>query len=185
MKQVIMMAALLLILPFGAAAQRFSVSTDLVDYLNLGTLNAEASVAAGRHITANVSVRVNPWTFHKGIPGHQLQNRHQTYAAGIRWWPWNVFSGWWVGCKAQYQEYNRGGILRQRTEEGDAFGLGLSAGYSLMIHPNINLDFGLGGWTGQKVYTEYACPHCGKITGSGTRWFVLPNELTVALMFTF
>ena len=88
-------------------------------------------------------------------------------------------------CKAQYQEYNRGGILRQKTQEGDAFGLGLGAGYSLMLHEHINLDFGLGGWGGRKVFTDYACPRCGKITGSGAKWFFMPNEITVAIMFTF
>ena len=181
----ILLTLAMVIIPLMASAQKWSVSTDLVDYLNLGTINAEVSIAAARHISVNASVRVNPWTFHKGVPGHQLQNRHQTYAIGIRWWPWNVYSGWWLGCKAQYQEYNRGGVTRQKTQEGDAFGLGLSAGYSLMVHRNINLDFGLGGWTGRKVYTDYACPHCGKITGRGAKWFVMPNEILIALMFTF
>ncbi len=174
-----------IILPLTASAQKWSVSTDLMDYLNLGTLNAEASAAVARHITVNASVRVNPWTFHKGVTGHQMQNRHQTYAAGIRWWPWNVYSGWWISCRAQYQEYNRGGIIGQETQEGDAFGMAVGAGFSLMVHKNINLDFGLGGWVGRKVYTDYACPLCGRITGSGTGWFVMPNEILIALMFTF
>lgn len=86
---------------------------------------------------------------------------------------------------AQYQEYNRGGILSQKTEEGDAFGLSLGGGYSLMIHENLNLDFGLSLWGGQKTYVTYACPSCGKILDKGSKWFFLPNELRVAIQYIF
>ncbi len=170
---------------------RWGVSTNAVDYANLGTLNIEGSASVARHITINLSARYNPWTFHKGDPRSQMQNRHQTYAIGMRYWPWNVYSGFWFGGKFQYQEYNRGGIISRKgpyprlTEEGDAFGLGIAAGYSLMIHSNINLDFGFGGWGGKKAYVNYACPHCGRIVESGSKWFFLPNELLVSVTFLF
>ena len=168
-----------------ASAQDWSVATNLVDYVSLGTINAEASVAAGRHISVNASARVNPWTFHKGDPGKQMQNRHQTYSIGVRYWPWHIYSGWWLSGMVQYQEYNRGGIISQKTEEGDAFGLSVAGGYSLMVHEHLNLDFGLGIWAGQKTYITYACPSCGRITDKGSKWFVMPNELRVALQYIF
>ena len=168
-----------------AEAQDFSIATNLVDYVSLGTLNAEGGVGVGRRVTLQASARVNPWTFHKGDPDSQMQNRHQTYAAGIRYWPWHIYSGWWISGMAQYQEYNRGGIISQRTEEGDAFGMALGAGYALMLHENLNLDFGLGVWGGQKTYITYACPSCGRITGKGSKWFILPNEIRVALQYIF
>ena len=171
--------------PLLLPAQSWSASVNTIDYLNFGTIGAEASAAVSRHFTVNASAKVNPWTFHRGDPDIQMQNRHQTYALGARWWPWNVYSGWWVSCYAQYQEYNRGGIFRRRTEEGDAFGMGLSAGWSLMLHSNINLDLGLGFWGGRKIYTEYECPWCGRVTDTGAKWFLMPNELIVALLFTF
>ena len=85
----------------------------------------------------------------------------------------------------QYQEYNRGGIISQRTEEGDAYGLSLSGGYSLMLHEHLNLDFGLGLWGGQKTYITYACPSCGKITGKGYKWFLTPNEIRISIAYIF
>ncbi|MBO5499507.1 MAG: DUF3575 domain-containing protein, partial [Bacteroidales bacterium] len=112
-------------MPLMTFAQNWSVSTNLVDYASLGTLNIEASAGIARRMTAVASVRVNPWTFHKGDYDRQMQNRHQTYAAGIRYWPWHIYSGWWISGMVQYQEYNRGGIISQRTEEGDAYGLSL------------------------------------------------------------
>ena len=55
----------------------------------------------------------------------------------------------------------------------------------IMLHENLNLDFGLGVWGGQKTYITYACPSCGRITGKGSRWFILPNEIRVALQYIF
>ena len=185
MKKILLLMTFIAFISSKASAQDWSLSTNLVDYITLGTLNVEGSAATGRHITINASVRVNPWTFHKGDPARQMQNRNQTYAAGIRYWPWHIYSGWWISTVTQYQEYNFGGIFSQRTEEGDAFGLGVGAGYSLMVHENMNLDFGLSIWGGQKTYIAYACPSCGRITDKGSKWFVLPNELRVAIQYIF
>ena len=185
MKHKIIFTLMLIMVPLLCPAQNWSVPTTLVDSVSLGTLNPEGGVGVGRRVTLQASARVNPWTFHKGDPDSQMQNRHQTYAAGIRYWPWHIYSGWWISGMAQYQEYNRGGIISQRTEEGDAFGMALGAGYALMLHENLNLDFGLGVWGGQKTYITYACPSCGRITGKGSRWFILPNEIRVALQYIF
>lgn len=185
MKKALLLMAFAMAFTATASAQRWSVSTNLVDYASLGTLNIEGSAGVGRRITVNTSARVNPWTYHKGDPGRQMQNRHQTYAVGVRYWPWHIHSGWWIGGMAQYQEYNRGGIVSRKTEEGDAFGLSASGGYSLMIHDRINLDFGLSVWGGQKTFIEYACPSCGRITGKGSRWFVAPNEVRVSIAYVF
>lgn len=185
MKHAILIFIAGIFLSISASAQDWSISTNLVDFVSLGTLNIEGSRAVGRHITTNISARVNPWTFHKGDPGKQMQNRHQSYAAGIRYWPWHIYSGWWFSGMAQYQEYNRGGIISQKTEEGDAFGLSIGGGYSLMVHESLNIDFGLYLWGGQKSYVTFACPACGRITDKGTKWFFLPNELRVAVQYIF
>ena len=185
MKKFLFLIVLVFSLASEASAQDCSVATNLFDYVSLGTINAEASAAAGRHLSVNASARVNPWTFHQGDPAKQMQNRHQTYAAGIRYWPWHIYSGWWFSGMAQYQEYNRGGIIAQETEEGDAYGFSLGAGYSLMLSEHFNLDFGLSFWTGQKTYITYACPSCGRITDKGSKWFIMPNEIRIALAYIF
>lgn len=185
MKRTLTLLTLLLVFAVSASAQKWSVSTNIMDYVSLGTLNAEGSVATGRHITLNASARVNPWTFFEEDNGRQMQNRHQTYAAGVRYWPWHIYSGWWFSAALQYQEYNRGGIISQSTEEGDAYGISPGAGYSLMLHENLNLDFGLSFWTGQKTYITYACPSCGRITEKGSKWFIMPNEIRVAIQYIF
>lgn len=185
MKKTILLMAFIAVISTTTSAQDWSLSTNLMDYVSLGTLNVQGSAGVSRRLTIEASARVNPWTFHKGDPERQMQNRHQTYAAGIRYWPWHIYSGWWVSGMAQYQEYNRGGIISRSTEEGDAFGLSAGGGYSLMIHENLNIDFGISFWTGQKTYITYACPTCGKITGKGSVWFLMPDEIRVAIQYIF
>lgn len=181
----LLLIALTLLSAPRSGAQRLSVGTNVADWLSLGTMNANASVAVARHFTLNAEARVNPWTFNSNDSETQLQNRHQTYAAGMRWWPWYVYSGWWLGLAAQYQEYNRGGIFSRSTEEGDAFGGVLSGGYTLMLHEHLNLDIGAGAWAGQTAYTVYDCPRCGRISESGKKWFVLPSEVYLSLIWIF
>ena len=157
---------------------------DVADMINLGTISVDGAVATGQHITINAEAAVNPWTFHKGGVD-QFQNRKQVYSLGVRYWPWNVYSGWWISGAAQYREYNYGGITDNKSEEGDMGGIVFGGGYSLMLGEHINLDFGLGQWTGYQKYVTYACPQCGKVVDSGEKWFVMPNNLKLGLIWIF
>lgn len=185
MKKILTAILLIIACPLLSSAQQWSVGTNLLGYANMGTLNLEASASVARHITVVTTAEVNPWTFHPGDQDRQKQNRSQSYAAGIRWWPWYVYSGWWMSAKLRYQEYNRGGWTSRATEEGDAFGASLGAGYTLMLRDNLNIEMGAGLWGGRKVYTAYACPSCGRITDHGSRWFIMPNDIMLSLVFIF
>ena len=177
-------AAILLAVSTGARAQRFTVGTNAVDLLSLGTLNAEASVAVAQHYSVHGGAELNPWTWNRQDPEKQLQQRQNSYWGGVRWWPWHVYSGWWAGMDGRYTIYNGGGITGRETEEGDALGGGLYGGYALMLSDNWNLDLGVGLWGGWKKYTTYACPVCGVITGEGQKGFVLPDA-RIALQWIF
>ena len=163
---------------------RIALSQNVADYLMLGTLNAELQYSVHRSWTLQAGTRYNNWTWLHRQEG-QFESRRQTYYAGARWWPWYTYSGWWAGARVQYEEYNRGGIVSPETEEGDAFGLGLGAGYAVHINHWLNADFGLYGWGGMTRYVSYACPYCGKRTGAGTKPFLLPDEVRIALQFIF
>lgn len=166
-----------------AGGQRFSVSTNAVSYLNLGTINAEMSYSAARHWTVTAGAKYNPFSFN-GKEG-EFRNRQQSYNVGIRYWPWHTYSGWWIAAKAQYQEYNTGGFFSPETEEGDRWGGGVSAGYTYMISPKFNLEFGLGFWAGMGKYVVYSCPTCGLTLDSGTKAFILPNEIIIGVSYVF
>lgn len=183
MKRVVL-CAILVLGCLGAGAQKVSLSTNVLGYVNMLTLNLEGSVAVAQHWSLAASARYNPFHFKKS-DGAPISSRQQAYSLGMRYWPWYVYSGWWIGGKVQYQEYNWGGLTSEKTEEGDRFGAGVSAGYTYMLAPHVNLDFGLGLWGGYDKYKRYSCPVCGLTEASGDRFFILPNDVTVALSFVF
>ena len=193
---------------FPLSAQKFSFSTNLLDWTNLGTLNLQAGISASRHLTLHAGVRYNPWQFGSPDKGNLFQNKARTVSTGVRYWPWNVYSSWWFGAQLQGEEYNRGGWIFNRvtplkervTEEGRAYGIGLSGGYQYMLSKYFNLDFGIGLWGGWHTYTWYACPRCGRIiqmkdpdadgtmypVKDRTGWFVLPSpQVQVSIAYVF
>lgn len=163
---------------------RWGISTNAVDWACLLTANASGQFAVSRHFTLEAQARWNPWTFNKSSE-NQLQSRQRCFSLGARWWPWYAYSGWWVAARGQYREYNFGGLGTMETEEGDAAGLVLSAGFSLQVKKWLNIDFGAGFWGGYKNYVTYACPSCGRRTDQGGKGFVLPDELLISAMFIF
>lgn len=181
----VIIAALFALVPLCASAQRVALSTNATDYLVLGTFNARVDVAVSRRLTVGATLKYNPWTFHKGDPDRQLQYRQFKAAVNFRVYPWNIYSGWWVEAGPQYQQYNCGGIIAPKTEEGDAFGAKFGFGYSYMLSQHINIDFGLCGWTGVSVFTQYDKPGHGAIVGKGVKGFILPNDILVAITYIF
>ncbi len=184
MKQ-ILIGCLLLLWAGALHAQQVSVATNAVDYLNLGALNGEVAVSLGRHLSLAAGAVYNPWSYGSEEKGY-LQNRQRNFSLGMRYWPWHTYSGWWFSLKGQYREYNRGGLFgNQKSEEGDAWGSGLSVGYALMLSRHLNLDFGLGAWAGTTAYTTYACPRCGRILASGNKVFLQPDDMRASIVYIF
>lgn len=179
----LILSVLAILLPRALFSQSFAISTNAVDYVELGTFNIEASYGLARHWSVLAGVKYNPFSFGKGES--MFQYRQRLARAGMRWWPWHVYSGWWAGARAQWQEYSKGGFASPQTTEGDRFGGGVSAGYSYMLTPHLNLDVGLGVWAGWDKYRTYACPVCGTVKVSGGRYFVLPDDLILSLVYIF
>lgn len=168
-----------------AQAQDFSLSTDLLGYARLGTMNVDASYAASRRWSIVAGVRYNPFTFRKGDIERQFQSRQQSYSIGARLWPWHIWSGWWFAGKLRYQEYNQGGIVSRKTEEGDRIGGGLYAGYTHMLSSHLNIELGIGLWAGMDRFRQYDCPVCGHVVDSGDRMFLLPDDIMVSIAYVF
>lgn len=166
-------------------AQKFSLSTNILDYACLGTVNVDASYSVARRWSLTAGARYNPFTFMKGNPDSQMQLRQQSYAVGARLWPWHTMSGWWFGSKMRYQEYSFGGVWSDETAEGDRCGLGLYVGYTHMLSRHFNLEFGLGCWGGMDFYRRYSCPVCGQLVSAGRKLFILPDDLMISVAYVF
>lgn len=167
------------------SAHRVSVSTNLLDYAHLGTLNIDASYAVSRHWSLVAGARYNPFTYNADDRQKQFQYRQQSYAVGVRWWLWHTWSGWWFSSKARYQEYNAGGLWTRDTEEGDRVGAGLYVGYTHMLSPHMNVEFGCGMWGGISWYTSYSCPTCGYIVEEGQKFFMRPDDFMISVVYVF
>lgn len=167
-----------------ARAQRFSIGMNGIDVAALGTINLEAGVAVAQNWSLHAGGEMNPWTWRAGDKDTQFQARQYSAWGGVRWWPWHVYSGWWVGIDGRYTVYNIGGIISRDTQEGRAYGGGLYGGYDIMLSPHWNLDFGFGAFGGWTQYTSYSCPKCGVITDEGAKVFVVPDA-RVAIQFIF
>jgi len=181
----IMMAGALALSCHLAEAQDFSLSTDILGYARLGTMNVDASYALSRRWSLVAGARYNPFTFRKGDLEKQFQSRQQSYSIGARLWPWHIWSGWWFAGKLRYQEYNEGGIISRMTEEGDRVGAGLYAGYTHMLSKHFNIEFGLGLWAGMAAYRQYDCPVCGHVLASGNRAFLRPDDIMISVAYVF
>ena len=187
MKRVVYILAFLVFLASGkgASAQTMSLATNILDYACLGTFNAEASYSLSRRWSITAGARYNPFTYRRGDPDRQFQMRQQSYSLGARMWPWHTWSGWWFAGKIRYQEYNTGGLKSPQSREGDRFGIGGYGGYTHMLGPHLNLEFGLGIWGGLDIFKCYSCPVCGVTLSSGKTRFLLPDDILISLVYVF
>lgn len=183
MKRFITVFAGLVVSCLPLLSQNISVATNLPDWANMCTFNLQAGYALSQHWSLDAGVKYNPFSF--GDDSDARQSRQRSVSAGARWWPWNVYSGWWGAAALRYQEYNTGGFETSRTREGDRMGAAIKGGYAMMLTPYLNLDFGLGVWGGYDVYTVYACPRCGRVVADGAGYFFKMSDIIVALSFIF
>lgn len=131
--------------PVRSLEKNWALSLNIADYVDWGTVQGSIQYGISRHFSIDASARVN---------------RHdRIFSAGARWWPWYIYSGWWLKGIGQVES------------AGEAYGAGLSLGYSLILTSWLNLDFGIGGWAGRRE------------AENRRSWFVAPNGVTAALMF--
>lgn len=183
--KVFIISILLLCFAAGKAdAQMFSVSTNTVDWLNFGTINAEGGMSVSQHFSLLAGGHYNPWEIK--INGFRVHNQQATGYVGARYWPWYVFSGWWLGTKVQYSFSSKTGIWRPAMEDAHSIGAGFSFGYTVMLNEHLNLEFGAGIWGGKHLkYTIYECPECMRVRISDTRNFIYPDDLSISIMYVF
>lgn len=180
----LLLFVLMLALSRQASAQNCSMSTNLAGYAWYGTMGVEAGLGLAQHWTATAGAVYNPFSY-RNDKGAIRQSKQRTFSAGAKFWPWHIFSGWWLAGKAQYQEYNEGGIKSPITHEGDRLGAGVSTGYTYMLGQHFNIEVGVGVWSGFDKYVVYACPECGRRIDKGGKVFLLPNDIALSVSYVF
>jgi len=145
----------------------WALSTNLADWADFATMNAELLYGVSRHFTLDAQVQY-------GFLDTSVYDQRERYAIGARWWPWYTYSGWWVRSMLQAEIYNRQGMPVWQDGAGQAWGMSLGAGYALMLTKWLNLDLGAGVWGGRRG-----------LPGEEQNWFWEPEMLTLGLMFVF
>lgn len=182
----ILIAALSLQGGVAARAQELALSSNIAEWLNLGTVNAGISYGFAQHWSVHALGKYNPFTWNAdGAAEGVVMNKQRSLSAGVRFWPWHIYSGLWIENRAQWQEYSVSPYKKEYAEEGDRIGDVISAGYSYMLSRHLNLDFGLGFWMGYGTVTRYACPRCGRIQSSGDDCFARLSEMVLSLSYVF
>lgn len=168
-----------------ASAQKFALSTNLVEWANFGTINADAGLSVAQHFSLHAGAKFNPWSFHTKS-GMQIYNKQTTAYFGARYWPWYVYSGWWIGARVRFMDFSETGVLRPKLFEGKSLGAGVLFGYTWMIHEHFNIEIGGGLWGGRHLeYNRYRTPARRDILSSCPRNFAFVDELSVSLMYVF
>lgn len=186
MKKLLSTITVLLAIAINAEAQKVALSTNAFDWAMLGTANIEAQVSAAQHISVIAGARYNPWQFETPNPHLIVQNRHTAFYAGVRIWPWYVFSGWWMEVKGQYGSFSRSGIWRPALEVGTGAGAGLGFGYTFMASKRINIDVGIGAWGGRKMERQlYDCASCLNLREEGPKNFIDLDDIKISFMYLF
>ena len=185
MRRCVLATFCILFLSFTANAQKVSLGTDAIQWANFGTANLEMGISVHQHLSLNVGGRYNSWDFHSQS-GLLVRNQQAGGYLGLRYWPWYVYSGWWIGAKVQYADYSRTGVWRQALEEGQRVGGGLSFGYTVMLNEHFNLEFGAGVWGGRALkYTLYECPVCMDVRKMGPCNFMDIDNVSLSMFYVF
>lgn len=164
----------------GTKAQFYSVRTNLVGLATLN-LNVEGSMTLNRNWTVHLPVQYNPWTF---SDNKKFQNL--TVTPGVRYWFLESYARGFIGAHAVASRFHAGGWFGHKYRyDGQAYGLGISAGFAKVLSPHFNLEYeiGIGGvWAD---YDQYECRHCGRLKSSKKGIYPTVTKIAVNLVYLF
>lgn len=171
------LCSIVILLSLSGRAQFYSLGAN-IPALGTATVNAELSMTLGRKWSLHLPVYYNPFVFRDN---KKFQNF--TLMPGVRYWLLESYVNGFAGVNAIGSKYHI--TWKDSRYEGQAFGMGISAGYAWLLSPRWNLEIegGIGlVWTD---YTEYECEECGRKKGEYTRWVAVPNKLAISFIYLF
>ena len=179
----ITLTSLLLTMLFNtnASAQFYAIKTDALGLLT-GSVNADASMALNEHYTIHLHGQYNPWTY-----SGNKKFKNITVLPGLRYWRGETYGyGWFAGVNAIYSHYNVGGFFGGKNRyQGDAYGAGVSIGYSIPIRKRLNIEFEIGGGIVYTQYGKYKCTTCGTKISDENKFLVVPSKAAVSIVYLF
>lgn len=180
------MAAVMLIgFSSTSSARDFSLSTNVIEWANYGTINVDAGMSLSRHFTLSAGFKYNPWEF-QTKDGMPVMNKQATAHFGARYWPFYTYTGWWFGARLRYTDFAQTGVLRPKYFIGNSIGAGLSAGYTWILTKHFRIDAGAGLWGGRHLkYEQYRTINNMILEEKGPRNFINVDDVTLSLVYVF
>ena len=200
----VILIALLFVFPGfrGAAGTRTSAPEDAPRYrmpldlsLRVNLVWAAASepnigfeVPVGQHVTLGANLGLKAWPRWGFWDWDEKENdthwRNFAVVPEIRWWPGNLYEGWFAGADFIYTHYNVGAVsfpfgmypdAKDYRLQGSWWAGGLFGGYSWALGEHFRLEAEAGVAAGLAAFDRYDCKHCGTSLGEDRKVGVVPK----------
>lgn len=174
-------ALLFLTVSTASYGQSYAVKTDMLGWIT-GTLNGEASMALNDRWSLHLPVQYNPWNF-----TDDFKMKNLTVLPGVRYWQVQTYTtGYFFGLNGIVSRYNFAGLLAgDYRYDGMAYGLGLSAGYSIPMDVNWSMEFELGAGAVWSRRDKYPCERCGKKIEEQSGVWLVPDKVSISVVYYF
>lgn len=170
-------------------------------WAGIATPNLGAEFPVSENLTLGISAGLKPgpnggslywprWSPFDKDTDNPTKWSHLAVIPYIRWWPNEVFRGFFLEGDLMFAHYNIAAIklpfgiypnIADYRLQGDFYGAGLSIGCSIWLTRHINLVLAAGALGGYKNATKYECPWCGGEVGTVQGVTVAPRlDVSVA-----
>ena len=170
----------------GSEWQGIALKTNIL-YAATASANLGLDLALNDHFSAGVLVGVKPWP--RWWAGdwdaeNPTKWRHILVTPDIRWWPFQVFKGWFVGVDFAWAHVNMANLnfplsayseLKDHRLQGDLFTGGMFMGYSWSLGTRVRVEIEGGVRSGVYEADKFVCVHCGEKLGHVSGPTVIPN----------
>jgi outer membrane protein OmpA-like peptidoglycan-associated protein len=163
-----------------------AIRTNLL-YDGTATPNLGIDFALGQHGSIGASIGLKPWPrwfawdYDNAVP---TKWRHRLVTLEGRWWPKQVYDGWFFGFDALYLHYNFASLrlpfglypsLNNSRLQGDTFGAGIFAGHSWWLGEHWRLELVAGVAGAYNNADRYECDHCSARVGTEQGVVIIPQ----------
>ena len=174
-------------------ASRYRMPLDLSLRVNLvwaaaSEPNIGFEVPVGQHVTLGANLGLKAWPRWGFWDWDEKENdthwRNFAVVPEIRWWPGNLYEGWFAGADFIYTHYNVGAVslpfglypdASNYRLQGSWWAGGLFGGYSWALGEHFRLEAEAGVAAGLAAYDRYDCKHCGTSLGEDRKVAVVPK----------
>lgn len=162
-------------------AQKIAIKANLA-HIAIGTANIGLELAPSSKITLALDGTYNSWS-----TTNDYRKRIMLVQPEIRLWSFKKYVGSFVGFHLHLAEFNLSKIsevgLKNHRIEGNAYGVGISWGYNLVLTTHLNIETNLGIGYSTVKYEKFKCEKCSDRIEETTLDLISPTRVGVSLVY--